>query len=223
LKIDGKKIEDIDPLTQYAQAILTILSLVNPVICAAIFTKLTQGQTHSTKIAGATKAALAIVVILCLAALGGAQLLKAFGISLSAFQVAGGMVLVWMGFIMLRGNSSPTSTSGSDINDDKPDETKADASSLTPVILFGASPGTITGVITLAVSHSQGAVPMTALIAVITALSATWLIMVISASASGDRKPGLVHDVTTRFMGLIVLSMGVQFALTGLDTFFNSQ
>ena len=34
------------------------------------------------------------------------------------------------------------------------------------------------------------------------------------------RKPGLMHDVSTRFMGLIVLAMGVQFALTGLETFF---
>ena len=48
-----------------------LLSLVNPVICAAIFTKLTQGQSRSTKIAIATKAALSIVVILCLAALVG--------------------------------------------------------------------------------------------------------------------------------------------------------
>jgi small neutral amino acid transporter SnatA (MarC family) len=30
-----------------------------------------------------------------------------------------------------------------------------------------------------------------------------------------------MHDVMTRFMGLIVLAMGVQFALTGLKTFFS--
>ena len=100
-------------MTQYVQAILTILSLVNPVICGAIFTKVTHGQSRSEKIANASKAALTIVVILCLAALGGAQLLKVFGISLPAFQVAGGMVLVWMGFIMLRGNSSPTTAADS--------------------------------------------------------------------------------------------------------------
>lgn len=210
-------------MTQYVQAILTVLSLVNPLICAAIFTKVTQGQTHSEKIASATKAALAIIIILCLAALGGAQLLKVFGISLSAFQVAGGMVLVWMGFIMLRGNSAPTSATRSVIKDDKPDPTQSDASSLTPLILFAASPGTITGVITLAVTHSPGTIPLTALIAVIAALAATWLIMVLSASASEQKKPGLMHDVTTRFMGLIVLAMGVQFALTGLDAFFHNQ
>jgi len=54
---------------------------------------------------------------------------------------------------------------------------------LTPLILFAAGPGTITGVIT---SINSG---------------------------------GLVHDVTMRFMGLLVLAMGVQFALSGYQSF----
>ena len=36
------------------------------------------------------------------------------------------------------------------------------------------------------------------------------------ASGAGS----LLHDMVTRFMGLIVLAMGVQFALTGLHNFF---
>jgi multiple antibiotic resistance protein len=31
---------------------------------------------------------------------------------------------------------------------------------------------------------------------------------------------GLVHEMVTRFMGLIVIAMGVQFALTGVREFF---
>ena len=206
-------------MTHYIQAILTVLSLVNPLICAAIFGKITQGKAPAVKIADATKATMAIVVILCLAALAGAQLLNVFGISLPAFQTAGGMVLVWMGFIMLRGNSSPTSAAGSATeNDAQPAD-----SSLSPLILFAASPGTITGVITLSVSHAKHGVPTTALVAVMVALSATWLIMVLASRTSGHKQPGLLHDVTTRFMGLIVLAMGVQFALAGLNEFFNRQ
>lgn len=203
-------------MDQYTQAILTVLSLVNPVICAAIFTKITRGESQGARVANATKATLAIIVILSLAALGGAQLLRLFGISLEAFQVAGGMVLVWMGFVMLRGNSSPTSTSVMSNEDKLP----AKGVSLSPLILFAASPGTITGVITLSVSHSQNGVPVTALVAVLVALIATWLILILASKTSGNKKPSLVHDVSTRFMGLIVLAMGVQFALSGLSTFF---
>ena len=203
-------------MTQYIQAMLTVLSLVNPVICAAIFEQCVCGKTPATKAKEAGKAILAVAIILCLAALTGAQLLKAFNISLSAFQTAGGMVLVWMGFLMLRGNNSPTSHAGtaSDKNAQPGD------SSLAPLILFAASPGTITGVITLSVAHSKHNIPATALVAIVVALSITLLIMLVASRASDSRKPGLLHDVTTRFMGLIVLAMGVQFALTGLAEFF---
>lgn len=193
----------------YVQGTLTILSLVNPVICGAMFSKIAAGKPSGARIAIATQAAVAIIAILCLAALAGAQLLHVFGISLSAFQVAGGIVLVWMGLIMLRGTASPTTANGSDSRE----------ASITPLVLFAASPGTITGVITLSIAHSQHGVPVTALVAIVVALTITWLVMITVARASGQKKPGLMHDISTRFMGLIVLAMGVQFGLTGVKQF----
>ncbi len=125
------------------------------------------------------------------------------------------MVLIWMGFTMLRGNSSPTSAESKTQEGDE-----AADPSLTPLILFAASPGTIIGVITIAIAHSIDNIPVTALVAVVVALTVTWLIMVLMAQASGQQQRGMMHDVTSRFMGLIVLAMGVQFALTGLNEFF---
>lgn len=211
-------------MNQFLQGTVTILSLVNPMICAAIFSRVSAGKSWHDKVISATSAALAITVILCMAALGGAQVLNVFGISLSAFQVAGGMVLVWMGFIMLRGNSSPTSTTATD--EDEPGDEKQELDggrSLTPLILFAASPGTITGVITLAVSHSEDELPVTALVSVTAAIAITWLTLIVTSRSSGENKGGLMHDVTSRFMGLIVLAMGVQFALSGLNQFFQPQ
>ena len=203
-------------MTKYVQAIVTVLALVNPVICAAIFSKISHGKPARARVGDATKAAAAATIILCLAALGGARLLNVFGISLPAFQVAGGMVLVWMGFIMLRGHSSPTSAASA--TDDNPEPSGA---SLAPLILFAASPGTITGVMTLSVSHAQNEIPVTALVAVVVAMTVTWVIMILAGRTSGQKQPGLIHDVTTRFMGLIVLAMGIQFALSGLNEFFH--
>ena len=85
----------------------------------------------------------------------------------------------------------------------------------------GTSPGTITGVITLSVSHAQHEIPVTALVAVVIAMTVTWVIMILAGRTSGQKQPGLIHDVTSRFMGLIVLAMGVQFALAGLKEFFH--
>jgi multiple antibiotic resistance protein len=195
---------------KYVQGIFMILSLVNPVICGAMFLNITAGKPTKQKIADATRIMLSVGVILCLAAVGGAQLLKTFGISLDAFQAAGGTVLAWMGFLMLRGTSSPTA-------DQK--HQSAD-SSITPLILFAASPGTITGVITLSVSQTGTELPITAIVSVVATLTITWGVMIILAGSARQRKPGLMKDVTARFMGLIVLAMGVQFMLTGLKAFF---
>ena len=49
-----------------------------------------------------------------------------------------------------------------------------------------------------------------------------WIVMVLVARgrARASGAGSLLHDMVTRFMGLIVLAMGVQFALTGLHNFF---
>jgi multiple antibiotic resistance protein len=132
-------------------------------------------------------------------------------VSLSAFQVAGGIVLGWMGFSMLRGN--PTDSQAS-----KTPPAKA-SPSLTSLILFAASPGTITGVITLSLVHSGQELPVTALLAIAVATVVTWLVMLLLARLSGNSLGGLLRDTVTRFMGLIVLAMGVQFALGGIESF----
>ncbi len=198
-------------MEQYTQGIITILSLVNPVICGALFSQAVSGKPRKAQVAAATQAILTVMVILSLAAIGGAYLLKAFGISLDAFQAAGGVVLAWMGFMMLSGASSSPTTQSSGSHAEV---------SLTPLIMFAASPGTITGVITLSVAHAGTKLPVTVLVSVAIALAITWLLMVVAARSADGKKQGLMHDITTRFMGLIVLAMGVQFSLTGLKAFF---
>jgi multiple antibiotic resistance protein len=199
-------------MQEHLQAIVTVLSLVNPLMCGAIFARVEGTRSPTAQLADATKAALAVLIILVLAALFGARVLQIFGVSLDAFSVAGGGVLSWIGFSMLRGNPTDAKDSKSDGSGDKV--------ALTPLILFAASPGTITGVVTLAVVHTRLMFPVTALVAVSVAAGVMWCAMLIIARLGGhSRGDGFVRDTTTRFMGLIVIAMGVQFALTGIRGF----
>jgi multiple antibiotic resistance protein len=199
-------------MEQQLQAIVTVLSLVNPLVCGAMFAQIESGQDRAARLADATKAALAVLVILVVAALVGAQVLQVFGISLDAFAIAGGAVLSWIGFTML-GAKSPPDKDTSKVGADQ-------KQSMTPMILFAASPGTITGVITLSVAHAKVQLPVTALVAVAVATAVMWIAMMLMARA-GTRAPGgFVRDTATRFMGLIIVAMGVQFALTGARSFF---
>jgi len=200
-------------VNNYVQAIVTVLSLINPLVAGAMFVQITSKESVSARVADATKAAGAILVILIMAALFGAKVLGAFGISLDAFQVAGGMVLVWIGFSMLRGVGAQSKTQGSGAG-----------TSLTPLIIFAAGPGSIMGVITLAVNHSGTALPITALVGVTAAVAATWVVLLLGGRLAGASGHGqtLVHQVGSSFMGLIVLAMGVQFGLAGLEAFLGS-
>jgi multiple antibiotic resistance protein len=126
-------------LKQQVQAIVTVLSLVNPAICGMLFAQAEVGRSRTSRLADATKAALAILSILVVGALAGTRVLDLFGVSLDAFMVAGGGVLAWVGFSMLSGK---TSVSGA------PATSPISTPSLTTLILFAASPGTITALTT---------------------------------------------------------------------------
>lgn len=195
----------------FVQAAITVLSLINPVICGTLFAAAEKGADKGARLKGATSVALAVIVILSASALAGTSVLSAFGISLDAFQFAGGIVLAWMGFSMLRGANSHQKTHVPE---------GGSSTALTPLILFAASPGTITGVITLAVREGGSGLPLATLLGVAVAVTITWALMLLTARA-GPKQGGLMHDITTRFMGLIVLAMGVQFALSGYLAFMS--
>lgn len=197
------------------QAAITMLSLINPVVCALMLSQIESGESRASRVASATKAVIAIFVVLVVAALVGARLLGAFGISLDVFQVAGGLVLVWMGFAMIRKAASPQAVADASITHP--------SNSLTPLILFGASPGTITGVITLSVNHTGMALPVTALLGIAIASLVLWLVLLLSSKMSGRGSGGgdsFMHDLLSGMMGLIVVAMGFQFGMTGAKAFF---
>jgi multiple antibiotic resistance protein len=180
-----------------------------------MFAQIDAGQSRAIQLADATRVALAVLVILVVAALMGARVLEVFGISLPAFSIAGGGVLSWIGFNMMRGRSPQPPQRFRDGAKERP--------SLTSLILFAASPGTITGVITLAVAHAKLLLPVTVLVAVAVGALGMWVVMVLLSRGGSRSRGGLLHDTGTQFMGLIVLAMGVQFALTGFQDFLGPQ
>jgi len=71
----------------------------------------------------------------------------------------------------------------------------------------------------LSVAHAKSGIPVTALVAVTVATTVMWLSIVLVARLGRSGTGGFVHDTVTRFMGLIVIAMGVQFALSGMRSF----
>jgi multiple antibiotic resistance protein len=202
-------------LHQMAQAILTVLAVINPVVCGSIFLTLTPDLESRQKRRAAVRAALSILVILVASALIGRHVLGVFGISLDVFQIVGGVIIAYMGFDMLGGGQKiaqapPSSGDGSDAR-----------TSLTPLVMFAAGPGTITAVVTLAAAHTPDGLPLSALAASTVGAVATLAVLLL-ASQLGSRVNRNTQAIVTRFMGLIVTAMGMQFVLTGYKAFMHS-
>ena len=66
--------------------------------------------------------------------------------------------------------------------------------------------------------HTPGGFPLTALIGIVVALAATWMMVVAMVLASSRVHAGK-QQFATQFMGLILVAMGLQIALGGYKAF----
>jgi len=196
------------------QATVTVLAVINPVVCGSIFLTLTPELAPVQKRWSAVKVALSILIILVVSALIGLKVLSIFGISLNVFRIVGGMIITYMGFDMLKGRQTVGQTSPT------VDDT-ATPNSRAPLIMFAAGPGTITAVVTLAAVHTPDRLPVTAIVAAVVGAGVTFATLHLAIGVA-SRLGHSTQAIVTRFMGLIVASMGMQFVLTGLKAFLSS-
>jgi multiple antibiotic resistance protein len=195
------------------QAIVTVLAVINPVVCGAIFLALTPRLDLAQRRWAAVKVAFSILIILLTSALVGLKVLSIFGISLDVFRIVRRMIIAYMGFDMLSGRHT--------VGQAPPPDGEADTrGSLAPLIMFAAGPGTITAIVTLAAVHTPDGLPVTVAAAAIgAAVTFAALLLVIQF---GSHLGKSTQAIVTRFMGLIVASMGMQFVLVGLKAFWTS-
>ena len=196
-------------IADYFRAALTLVAVINPMICGVMLVQAERGLPNKTRIMAATKTALTVFIILMLSAIMGKYILQAFGISMNVFQIVGGLIIASIGFSMFNPHAQPD------------DSDKADQKSLSKLIMFAASPGTIATVITLSAVHDAAGLPVIAIVGLSIAVFLTWIFMMVMVLVSGRMKKRGQQGFT-KFMGLILISMGLQFVLTGLKDFMAS-
>ena len=115
-------------MNEYIQAFVTIVALVNPAICAQMFSDCTSNTPREQKTMVAIRSVATIGIILLIAAFAGVSILNIFGVSLNAFSAAGGGILIWIGASMIKSaQSSPHA---------ELEEGSKASDSVTPLILF---------------------------------------------------------------------------------------
>ena len=193
-------------------AVSSIFFLVDPFAALPTFLAVTAGSDgpRRRKIAG--KASLTAWVALSTFALLGRYIFQMFGITLPAFEIAGGIILLLIGLDMLEAKRSPTQEA---TGDTEAAASKEDAGIVPLGIPMLAGPGSITSVMVL-VGQAQTRWQMGAILVAI-ALTAAICYLVLGNS---DRVGKMLGDtgirILVRIMGLLLVALAVQYFVNGL-------
>ena len=93
-------------------ALSSIFFLVDPFAALPTFIAVTAGEDKKQRRATALKASVTACVLLMAFAVAGQYIFKMFGITLPAFEIAGGIILLLIGLDMLNAKRSPTQETG---------------------------------------------------------------------------------------------------------------
>src|ERR1700710_3112835 len=124
----------------------SIFFLVDPFAALPTFLAVTADQDEAKRVRTARKASLTALVLLSAFAAAGQFIFRIFGITLPAFEIAGGIILLLIGLDMLAAKRSPTQEASGDTEEAA---TKEDAGIVPLGIPMLAGPGSVTSVMVL--------------------------------------------------------------------------
>lgn len=198
-------------LSDYIQMFTGLFAIMNPISAVPLYLSFTENLADQrNKIARQT--AMAVAVILVISMLIGAHILAMFSISIDAFRVAGGILIMFVAFNMLQARVGRTRHTPEE------DEEAMDSASVAVVPLalpLLAGPGAISTTILFS-NRAEGATGMAALFLICLLISLSiWLVLHL-APQIGKRMSRTGMNITTRVMGLILASMAIEFIVGGL-------
>lgn len=193
-------------------ALSSILFLVDPFAALPTFLAVTADQDAAKRVRTARKASLTALVILTSFAAAGQYIFRLFGITLPAFEIAGGVILLLIGLDMLEAKRSPTQ----EVSGETQDAASKDDAGIVPMgIPMLAGPGAITSVMVL-VGQAQD---LRERLAIYAAIAVTCMIcfVVLGSAVRVARTLGETGiRILVRIMGLLLVALAVQDFVNGL-------
>jgi multiple antibiotic resistance protein len=177
---------------------------------------MTEGDDPQHRRAIARKASFTALIVLSAFAFAGQAIFHLFGITLPAFEIAGGIILLLIGLDMLQAKRSPTQEA---VGDTAAATQKEDPGIVPLGIPMLAGPGAITSVMVLvgqAQSGDQTRWQMIAIFAAILITAATCYLVL----GNSDKVARMLGDtgirILVRIMGLLLIALTVQYFVNGL-------
>ncbi len=199
-------------------ALSAVFFVIDPLANVPVFLTITAGDPPALRRRTAARAALATWVTLSVFALAGGVIFKAFGISLGAFKIAGGIMLLLMAVDMMRGQPSPTRTTEEEQAEGRTSDDVAIFPLAVPML---AGPGAIATVMVLMSRADWRVVPTLSVFAAVTITCAVAWLLMRSASNADKYLPKTVLRAFERIMGLLLAAVAVEFVAGGVRDMIN--
>jgi len=199
-------------------ALSAVFFVIDPLANVPLFLTITSSHTAEQKRRVARRAAFATWLILCIFALAGGVIFQLFGISLGAFKIAGGIMLMLMSIDMMRAHTSETKTTAEEQNESR---ARDDVAIFPLAIPMLAGPGAIATVMVFMSRAEWRPIPTAGVFVAVTATClVTWLLMR-SAASAGRFLPKTLLRAFERVMGLLLASVAVEFVASGVADMVN--
>jgi len=205
-------------LVAFLGVLVGLFPIVNPLGMAPIFLRLTMGSSQKVRARLAWRIAASSFFLMTVSLFIGAHILAFFGLTISAVQIGGGLVVMAAGWRLLQQGSNVSEREEQASTSDE--ELMMDRAFFPLTMPLTVGPGTISVAITLGTRGSNvdytGWVPVGALLAVIAVSLAIYLSYRFAA--------GVLHylgktgtDVFMRLSAFILLCLGAQILISGVS------
>jgi multiple antibiotic resistance protein len=197
-------------------ALATLLVIADPIFLSALFLGLTQHLNAAQRREVALRGTVIAFCILLGAGLGGAKLLELLGISLSAFRIAGGLLLLSAAAEMVfdrRGQRQQDIAKQAVTIDHV-----RNIAAFPLAIPLMAGPGGITAMILLAGRADGDWAKLVALYAVAGVVMLACYLSFLAAERISSALGITGRAVISRLLGIILAALAVQFVIDGVET-----
>ena len=199
-------------VNQLALALPAIFFVVDPIGVVPLFIAMTAHDTREKTKAMALKASITGALLLIFFACFGAFIFKIFGVTLPAFRVAGGLLLMLTALDMVRARPSATRTSEAET---KEGAEKDDIAIVPLAIPLLSGPGSIATVMVL---MGKGGAGIWTGVAVVISVAVTFVVTWLLLRGAHHVKKLLGQSgiaIMQRVFGLILAAIAVQFVAEG--------
>jgi len=203
------------PPGEYLRFLVTLTAVLDPFLAVPIFLAVTAGRAAPERARLVRVVTVTVFLVLAGSALFGEQLLVAFGASLPAFRVGGGLVLLLMSLAMLNAQAGGVRQSHAEARELASGEVSGVVPLAVPLL---AGPGAISTSIIAA--QSGGAAHYAAIVGCIGAVCAVTWIALSLAERIGAALSTTGLNIATRILGLLLAALAIQTMAEGLKALF---